>query len=215
VLPDDPLATPVGSLEVRWIFPGEPETAIARWFRRFPAETRTFEDIYLLDPHLPALSVKVRSRQALEVKAYRGSPAILDIPGRARGPLQSWQKWSFPLGPGSPAATAPEGWIPVQKTRRLSHFSLARGRAVTTAARPGQPACSVELTQARLRGHPWWTIGLEATGPAGTLRTTLEAAAALVFAQPLPGRTVLGAASSCSYAQWLTRLASPGVNAEP
>jgi hypothetical protein len=198
------------------MFPGDLDTAITRWFTRFPAQTRTFEDIYLLDPHLPALSVKIRSRQALEVKAYRGSPAILDIAGRARGPMQSWHKWSFPLGADSPAATAPDGWISVRKTRRISHFSLARGRAVTSPARqPGQPACSVELTQARLRGQPWWTIGFEATGPAGTLRTILEATAALVFARPLPGRTVLGPASSYSYAQWLTRQASPGPNAEP
>jgi hypothetical protein len=213
-LPDPP-AEADGSLEIRWIFPGKPDAAIARWFARFPAETRTFEDIYLLDPHLPALSVKIRSRQALEVKAYRGSPAILDITDRARGPLQSWQKWSFPLGSGSPAATAPDGWIRVQKTRRLSHFSLAGGRAVTDTAQSGQPACSVELTQARLRGNPWWTIGFEATGPAGTLRTTLEATAALVFAEPLPGRGVLHAANSCSYARWLTRHASPHANPEP
>ncbi len=88
-LPDDLVTEPVGSLEIRWIFPGELETAIASWFTRFPAETRDYEDIYLLDPHLPGLSVKIRARRALEVKAYRDSPAILDVPGRARGPMQS------------------------------------------------------------------------------------------------------------------------------
>ena len=214
-LPEDPVTEPVGSLEIRWIFPGEQDAAIASWFTRFPAATQALEDIYLLDPRLPALSVKIRSRRAFEVKAYRGSPAILDVAGRARGPMQSWQKWSFPLGPDSPAAAAPEGWIRVQKTRRVSRFSLARGRAVTgVTPQPGQPACSVELAEARLRGNPWWTIGFEATGPAGTLRTTLEATAALVFARPLPERTVLGPASSYSYAQWLTRQASPGATAE-
>jgi hypothetical protein len=103
----------------------------------------------------------------------------------------------------------------VQKTRRVSHFSLARGRAVTGATRqPGRPACSAELTEARLRGKAWWTIGFEATGPAGMLRTILEATAALVFVQPLPGWTVLGPANSYSYAQWLIRQASPGSDAE-
>lgn len=214
-LPSDPPIEPVGSLEIRWMFPGELDTAIARWFTRFPAETRAFEDIYLLDPHLPALSVKIRSRRAFEVKAYRGSPAVLDIAGRARGPMQAWQKWSFPLGPDSPDA-APDGWIRVHKTRRVSHFSLTGGRAVTGGPRqPGRPACSVELTEARLRGKTWWTLGFEATSPAGTLRTTLEATAALVFAQPLPGRAGLGAVSSYSYAQWLTRQGSTGANAEP
>jgi hypothetical protein len=86
-LPDDPPAEPAGSLKIRWIFPGDLDTAITRWFTRFPAQTRAFDDIYLLDPRLPALSVKIRSRQALEVKAYLGSPAILDIAGRA---LLTW-----------------------------------------------------------------------------------------------------------------------------
>jgi hypothetical protein len=52
---------------------------------------------YLLDPPLPELSVKVRRGRALEVKAYRGSPGILEVAGRARGRMESWQKWSFPL----------------------------------------------------------------------------------------------------------------------
>jgi hypothetical protein len=71
-LPDDPPSEPAGSLEIRWMFPGDLDTAIARCFTRFPAQTRAFEDIYLLDPQLPALSVKIRSRHAFEVKAYRG-----------------------------------------------------------------------------------------------------------------------------------------------
>ncbi len=81
----------VRSLEVRWIFPGQLETAVARWFGRFPAETQSREDIYLLDPQWRALSVKVRGGSALEVKAYRGSPGILEVAGRARGRMQSWQ----------------------------------------------------------------------------------------------------------------------------
>jgi hypothetical protein len=42
--------------------------------RAFPAETTSFEDAYLLNPHLPGLSVKVQGGRALEVKVYRGSP---------------------------------------------------------------------------------------------------------------------------------------------
>jgi hypothetical protein len=47
----------IGSLEVRWIFPGQLETAVAGWFGRFPARTESREDAYLLDPQLPGLSV--------------------------------------------------------------------------------------------------------------------------------------------------------------
>jgi hypothetical protein len=158
----------------------------------------------------------MRSREAFEVKAYGGSPGILDVAGRARGPMQSWQKWSFPLGARSPGAGTPDGWIAVQKSRRVSRFSLAGGRAVPAASgQAGQPACAVELAQSRARGQAWWTMGFEATGPAEMLRPTLEATAALVFAQALPGQAELGAADSYSYAQWLTRPAGPGTNPEP
>ena len=84
--PGSPVTEGVRSLEVRWIFPGQLETAVAGWFGRFPARTESREDTYLLDPQLPGLSVKVRGGGALEVKAYRGSPGILEVPGRARGP---------------------------------------------------------------------------------------------------------------------------------
>ena len=91
-------STPDGvrSLEVRWIFRGQLSTAVAAWFERFPAETESRDDAYLLAPHLHGLSVKLRGGRALDVKVYRGSPGILDVTGRVRGCLESWQKWSFP-----------------------------------------------------------------------------------------------------------------------
>ena len=72
--PQNPVTEAVRSLEVRWIFPGQLETAVAGWFSRFPAGTDSREDAYLVDPRLRGLSVKLRGGQALEVKAYRGSP---------------------------------------------------------------------------------------------------------------------------------------------
>ena len=71
---ESPVTEGVRSLEVRWIFPGQLETAMAGWFRRFPAEMESREDTYLLDPPLRGLSVKVRGGGTLEVKAYRGEP---------------------------------------------------------------------------------------------------------------------------------------------
>ena len=104
--PQSPVTEAVRSLEVRWIFPGQLETAVARWFGRFPARTESRQDTYLLDPQLRGLSVKVRGGGALEVKAYRGSPGILEVPGRARGRMESWQKWSFPCNPLRPGSVA-------------------------------------------------------------------------------------------------------------
>jgi hypothetical protein len=202
--PESPVTEAVRSLEVRWIFPGPLETTVAEWFGRFPARTESREDTYLLDPQLPGLSVKVRGGGALEVKVYHGSPGVLDLPGRARGRLESWQKWSFPFSPLRPGSADPPGWRPVRKRRRISRFSLASRQIVARAPGLGQePRCEVELTEVHTGGRDWWTLGFEATGPADLLRSELQATAALVFAHPLPGGVEPGPDESRSYAEWL------------
>jgi len=205
--PTESLSTEgVRTLEVRWIFPGELTSTVAGWFARFPVETTVLQDAYLLDPHLPGLSVKVRGGQALEVKVYRGSPGLFEVAGRARGRLESWQKWSFPHGPACLDGRHSAGWRPVCKRRRIGRFSLADRLARARDRGSGEgPACAVELTDVRARGEAWWTLGFEATGPTGGLRSELEAAAALVFDVALPGGLELGVDDSRSYAQWLCR----------
>ena len=204
--PESSVTEGVWSLEVRWFFPGQLETAVARWFGRFPAETQSREDTYLLDPQLRGLSVKVRGGSALDVKVYRGSRGILYLPGRARGRMESWQKWSFPFSPPRQDSGDPVGWRPVAKRRRISRFSLASGPVTAPVPGPGQePRCDVELTEVRTAGQDWWTLGFEATGPADLLRSELEATAALVFAQALPGGVEPGTDESRSYAEWLRR----------
>jgi hypothetical protein len=202
--PHSSVTEAVRSLEARWIFPGQLETAVARWFARFPATTESREDMYLLDPQMRGLSVKVRGGGALEVKVYRGSLGILRVPGRARGRLEAWQKWSFPFSPLRQDSADPVGWQPVRKRRRISRFSLASGSAAARAPVPGgEPRCEVELTEVRTRGQHWWTLGFEATGPADLLHSELQATAALVFAQPLPAGMEPGLDHSRSYAEWL------------
>jgi hypothetical protein len=194
----------VRSLEVRWIFPGQLEAVVAGWFGRFPARVESREDTYLLDPQLPGLSVKVRGGGALEVKAYRGSPGILEVAGRARGYMEAWHKWSFPFSLLSPGRGDPAGWQPVRKRRRISRFSLASGPVMAPAAALSQePRCEMELTEVHTRGQNWWTLGFEATCPADLLGSALQATAALVFAHPLPGGVEPGPDESRSYAQWL------------
>ncbi len=73
-----------------------------------------------------------------------------------------------------------------------------------------QPGCAVELTAVDLRGESWWTLCFEATGPADALRRELDAAAALVFADALPGGVELGMDDSGSYVQWLCRQPGTG-----
>jgi hypothetical protein len=160
--PADPVMGGVRSLEVRWIFPGQLEAAVAGWFGRFAAETESREDTYLLDPDLGGLSVKVRAGGTLEVKVYRGSEGVLEVPGRARGHLQAWQKWSFPFRAAHRASGGPAGWRMVRKRRRISRFYLAAGRW-RHASR--ESVCAVELTEVHTRAGAWWSLGFEATGP--------------------------------------------------
>jgi hypothetical protein len=193
----------VRSLEVRWIFPGQLETAAVRWFERFPVRTESREDTYLLDPPLPGLSVKIRGGRALEVKAYRGSPGILEVVDRARGHMESWQKWSFPTSQDGGEVAS---WMPVRKRRCISRFPLGSGQVAAPAPGVGQqPRCEAELTEVRTRGQDWWTLGFEATGPARLLHRELQATAALVFAHALPDGMEPGPDESRSYAQWLSQ----------
>jgi hypothetical protein len=52
-------------------------------------------------------------------------------------------------------------------------------------------------------GQAWWSLGFEATGPAGLLRGALQATAAPVFAPDMPDGAELGTGNSRSYAEWL------------
>ena len=72
--PESPVTEGVRSLEVRWIFPGQLENAVAGWFGRFPAGVESREDTYLMEPQLPGLSVKIRGGGALEVKGLSREP---------------------------------------------------------------------------------------------------------------------------------------------
>ena len=101
-LPEGQGTAGVWSLEVRWIFRGELAGVVAGWFARFPAETTVLDDVYLLDPHLPELSVKVRGRRALEVKVYRGSPGLLEVAGRAPRPPGVLAEVVLSARPGQP-----------------------------------------------------------------------------------------------------------------
>jgi hypothetical protein len=118
--------------------------------------------------------------------------------------MEFWQKWSFPCGPPSQGGEELAGWRPVSKRRRIGWFSPAGGPALARAPGPGrEPGCTVELTEVVMGDEAWWSLGLEANGPDGLLCGELEASAALVFAEALPGGVDVGVDHSRSYAEWL------------
>jgi hypothetical protein len=208
--PTPELLSGVRSLEVRWIFPGQLEATVAGWFGQFAATSESREDIYLLAPELPGLSVKLRGGQALEVKVYRGSAGILEVARRARGRVESWQKWSFPFSPLRHGSGDLGGWRPVRKSRRISRFSLVSGQIVMGGTGPSHQArCGVELTEVRLGSQDWWSLGFEAIGPADLLRGTLKATVAFVFARPMPSGIEPSLDESRSYAEWLSQRLAP------
>jgi hypothetical protein len=162
------------------------------------------EDAYLFRPRLRGLSVKLRDAGTLDVKCYLGSPGILDLPGRGRGRLESWRKWSFPYDPQGQEAATPAGWVIVRKRRRSSWFPLAAGQDPAPGPQAAAPAgCAVELTETEVGGEPWWSVGFEATGSAPTPGSALRHAAGLVFAQPLPAGVGFSLENSWSCTEWL------------
>jgi hypothetical protein len=79
----------------------------------------------------------------------------------------------------------------------------ASGWSGLRRSRDPRARCAVELTELRVEHQDWWSLGLEATGPAGALRHGLEATAALVFSGALPDGVDLRIDDSRSYADWL------------
>jgi hypothetical protein len=203
-LAQDPAAEPADSLEVRWIVPGQLPSAMLGWFARFPAETETRQDAYLVQPRLRGLSVKLRDGGALDVKSYLGSPGILDLPLGGRGRLESWRKWSFPSGLPGHGGADPPGWVVVGKSRRSSWFPLASRPDPAQVPPAALTGCMAELTEVWVGGEAWWSVGLEATGSVRLLRGALEHAAGLVFAQALPPEVQFSLGNSMSYAYWAT-----------
>jgi hypothetical protein len=205
----------ISTLEVRWILRGPLQAATTEWFRRLPASTETREDTYLLSPWLDGLSVKIRADAELDVKSYGGSPGVLEVPGRARGRLDTWQKWSFPLGPKSEHTGDAGAWRRVRKVRTISWLAVPGDWLAKPAGLEDTARCAVELTTIVLGATTSWTLGFEASGPADRRRDALEAASEFVFAEPMPGAIQLRVEDSGPYAAWLRRTVTANPDGAP
>ena len=136
---------------------------MAAWLERFPAEIQSREDTYLVDPQLRGLSVKIRGGAALEVKVYRGSPGILDLPGPR--PRTTW----------SPGRSGPFRSARSARTAVTWPCGDRSGRDGGSAGSPRSPPASRDW--ARNRSARWnsprsaspartrWTLGFEGDRP--------------------------------------------------
>ncbi len=66
--------------------------------------------------------------------------------------------------------------------------------------------CNIELTAIQARDTHWWTIGLEAFGPAEAVRENLRSVANHFFAKSKPP-IALHTTNSCPYPVWLNSVA--------
>jgi hypothetical protein len=211
---DEPFQVPgvgeASTLEVRWILPGAVPAATVDWFGRFSQRTEARDDTYMLNPRLENLSVKLRGAAMLEVKRRGDSPGVLDLPGRVVGGLESWHKWSFPLGSGDLRINETADWIRVGKIRTISWFSLTGRPRLAQPAGTHPDGCAVELTALTTDNRAWWTLGFEATGPPHLRLSAIEAAAETVFGEPVPDGVSLRLKDSQSYSAWLRHNANAG-----
>jgi hypothetical protein len=175
------------------------------WFTPFLEQVESREDAYLVGQRIQGMSVKIRGGAQLDLKVASGSHGVLDVSGRARGHLQSWKKWSFPIPLVPVLDVESADWVRVGKTRRIGRFSFADGAHVTRGVSSGEDltTCAVELTEVAKSGERWWTLAFEAVGHPGTMREAIETTAAIVFSDPLPGELELSLADSKSYVEWL------------
>jgi hypothetical protein len=192
------------TLEVRWIHRGGLSDAMTERFGPFAGEVERREDRYLLDPWLPELGVKIKGAIQLDLKAYRGSPGELLVPGGGRGRLEIWEKWSFPLDAGALPPSAASGWLALRKVRWRRSFQLNDGHVVERPLSEAEwPGCSVELTEVTVGDDVWWTLGFEAGGRPETLEPNLHATVTHLLEEPFPDGLELDPRNSMSYSRWL------------
>lgn len=198
------------TLEVRWIRAGALPDVLAESLMPAPAEIEIREDRYLVAPLLRQIGVKIRGGVQLDVKVYRGSPGDLRIDGVICGELQSWRKWSLPVGIDDLSPDVDDSWVAVKKLRRKRSFAVVDGCVVERPRSPETDGCTVELTQVTVHGGLWWTLGFEAGGPGRLLERELTATAAFLLPPPGGGRASLDRSDSMSYVTWLaTAIAGP------
>ena len=204
--------------EARWFIPETLPDAVLDWFSAGQALESGGVQVheYLLFPDCDSVGVKLREGR-LEIKARQGTSQPLRHSPGIKGRTEQWLKWSLAdegLQALDQALHQSGPWLKVRKERFLRRFSAERGRLMEVTTRQGPlPAvgCNIEVTRIDVDANPrfWFSLGLEAFGPATVTVRILDDALVLFFNEHgcVPG-TTLSEYESASYPAWLAKLAA-------
>ncbi len=171
----------VYSAEMRWFFKNRAETELMEaWFNSqglFWADKWDRADIYLWQPDLPKLSVKIREGK-IEVKTLLADRGVVPLANGNSGVHNDWVKYSFELHESDEenqnllqqfsaeiTKAKQQIWVRVDKERLLVKFSVDPEKNIWNKVPENtwpQEGCGVELTRIKVNNNTYYTFGLEA-----------------------------------------------------
>ncbi len=191
------------TFEVRWFCREQPLDLDTYFSQHTELQERT--DWYAM-PCTASCGIKIREGK-LETKLRCATLGVRDL-SCVVGRLESFKKWSLEFSSGEDPPSADElsgsGWLNVDKKRYLQRYEVADTRVSAATIRP-VCGCEFEMTQLRVQGRSYWTVGFEAVGPFEALEENLRRVSAHVFRQR-DMRRALSAENSLGYAEWLRGL---------
>jgi hypothetical protein len=199
----------LATVEARWFMAGSPAEEVRRWFERRGSVTKAKPriDSYLYQPGITSIGIKLREGR-VEVKRRDIDFGLVPLGFRVTGRLGLWRKWSFTVVGTERTEAADDGWVSVEKERRLRKYAINDINGLTAVDPDSFPerGCSVELVELNVRDVEWWSVGFESFGPdEALLRSTLEMVATTCLeSQDHPA---LHAENSFDYPEWLAALA--------
>ena len=200
------------TMEVRWFGEGTVPAEVWEWFHQGEQEPEgqpTRIDYYLRLPNTDSLGIKLREGR-VEIKQRHRQHGVVHFHKRVAGVVEHWRKWSFQLARLPSIVTPAPSWIGVSKERKLRRYRLTADQVVVAVSAHEHPdqGCGLELTNIRVAGKDWWSLGFEAFGDEAILQETLLRVAKQVLAVSEP--PTLDAADSCGYPKWLEMIAPGG-----
>lgn len=196
------------TVEVRWFYQGEVETAVFNWFTTIddglvkePPRT----DHYLNPLSHDGMGIKLREGR-IEVKQRVQTIQTIQVGEQISGLVEQWQKWSFLLSEQNEFTESIRAsqWIAVTKSRQIQSFRSEWGENPQTqfSGQPTEADCRIELTELLVQDAQWWTLGLESHGDDETAVSTklLPAVDWIFLSRYMPQ---LDNQASFGYSQWL------------